>query len=75
MLIQNPLIISRASFKRRPNVNLMLAHRLRRWPNIESRLVQRHVFAKLPCKGSIRAKAVSAYFNSKQILPLRSSIQ
>ena len=36
-----------ANTRRQPNVGLMLAHRLRRWPNINSTLGQRVVFAGL----------------------------
>ena len=33
------------NMRRSPNVDLMLAHRLRRWPNIKSTLGKRFVFA------------------------------
>ena len=38
-----------AQTKRLTNVGLMLVHRLRRWPNIKSTLVQRIAFAVVYC--------------------------
>ena len=44
-----------ASSRHRPNVVLMLVHRLRRWPNIKTTLVQRVVFTE---KYPLRARFV-----------------
>ena len=62
-----------ANAKHLPNVVIMLDHRLRHWPNINTTLVSGPLFAAvLLCKLYTvvqRQKAVSAHFTSKQILP------
>ena len=43
-----------------PNADLMLAHRLRLWPNIKSPLVQRLVFAGMSVIRSVRKRCADA---------------
>ena len=44
-VIESRLRLYPANTRRWTNADLMLAHRLRRWPNIKSALVQRLMFA------------------------------
>ena len=44
-VIESRLRLHPGNTRRWTNADLMLAHRLRRWPNIKSALVQRLVFA------------------------------